>query len=898
MPLATGTTLAHYSILGPLGAGAMGEVYRARDTKLGREVAIKVLPEHFADEPERLKRFEREATTLASLNHPNVAQIFGVDQVGDLCFLVLELVPGESLDARLKRGALPLDEALDVCRQIAEGLEAAHEAGVIHRDLKPANVLLTPDGRVKVLDFGLAKPANEGHSGSSTDSVLSTEAGRLLGTPTYMAPEQARGKAIDKRVDIWAFGCVLYECLTAKRAFVGETLTDVLGAVLHTQADMSALPPSTPRRVRELLESCFEKEPRRRLRDIGQARLEIERAVTDPRASSPPAPAQLPVWRSPAVLVSAALLIAASAIAALVLARPQIAPADARRVLRSTLALPKGLVLPVGDRFVAVSPDGTAVAVSLRTKDGSAPASLHVRDLSRLEYRALPSTHEASYPFWSPDGQSIAFFAERKLKRIDLADGIVRTLCDAPAARGGTWGTQGTIVFAPSAGGGLFQVDESGGAPSPLTVPEIPSESHRVPQMLPDGKRFLYYAMNARSSGVYAFDPASQTSRFVLASDTEAVFVEPNALVFGRDENLVVQPFDLERLELTGSPKPIAPGIQWDSRRVSISMGISASGTLVYQPVSRASTHTFAWMDREGQRTPLSLEPLPFGAGISLSPDGRRAAVDMAGDRGEALIAMVDLERGVRTPLGDPKAKFYYGVLWAPVGPSSSAGPRIITADSNSLGQQLVSFPFGGGTPTPLFDTDPGCEYGASSITADGRTLLFTEAPMRDKVGDIWTLDLGGEGKRKRFMTTPEAEWSPLISPRGDAVLYSVSDEEDRGVALKVVAYPDPSAPVQVSPTPTSFTYGWLSASEVYWVDLSRKVWSASVSSTGGQLDVGMPKPMFDGRAFDEDSAIVAYDLPRERFLIAIEVSAREEAQLILVSDWRTEVAGTQAVRK
>src|SRR5262245_32720117 len=310
MSLSPGQALAHYSIVGPLGAGAMGEVYRARDTRLGREVAIKVLPEHFADDEERLRRFEREAKTLATLNHPNVAQIHGVDQVGETCFLVLELVPGESLEERLRRGPLPLDEAIDFCRQIAEGLEAAHEAGVIHRDLKPANVRITPEGKVKVLDFGLAKPARDSHHGSSTDSVLSTEAGRLLGTPTYMAPEQARGRSIDRRVDVWAFGCVLYECLTGKRAFAGETLTDVLGAVLHTEPDLASLPRDTPRSVRSLLERCLAKDSRQRLRDLGDARLELERAM---RGEGEPVAAERRGSRS--VVLLAVLVLAAAALA-------------------------------------------------------------------------------------------------------------------------------------------------------------------------------------------------------------------------------------------------------------------------------------------------------------------------------------------------------------------------------------------------------------------------------------------------------------------------------------------------------------------------------------------------------------------------------------------------------
>jgi len=363
MTLVSGSKLLHYEVLGPLGAGAMGEVYRARDSKLGREVAIKVLPEHFADDEERLRRFEREAKTLASLNHPNVAQIHGVDQVGDTCFLVLELVPGESLEERLRRGPLAVEDALDVCRQIAEGLEAAHEAGVIHRDLKPANIRLTPEGKVKVLDFGLAKPANESGRGSSTDSVLSTEQGRLLGTPTYMAPEQARGKGIDKRVDIWAFGCVLYECLTARRAFEGETLTDVFAAVIEREPDLAQLPAATPPRVRALLERCFAKDPRARLRDVGEARLLLGGAL--PVAVDAPA-----ARRGPLALVALAALIAGSALTALWLRAPAEDPGP--RAFRQLNLRPEAI-------FRALfAPDGQTVVYSA-ARAGNSPELFIVR---------------------------------------------------------------------------------------------------------------------------------------------------------------------------------------------------------------------------------------------------------------------------------------------------------------------------------------------------------------------------------------------------------------------------------------------------------------------------------------------------------------------------------------
>jgi eukaryotic-like serine/threonine-protein kinase len=432
--LAAGSKLSFYEVLGPLGAGAMGEVYRARDTKLGREVAIKVLPAHFADDEERLRRFEREAKTLASLNHPNVAQIFGVDQVGDTCFLVLELVPGESLDERLKRGPLPLDEALDVCKQIAEGLEAAHEAGVIHRDLKPANIRLTPEGKVKVLDFGLAKPANEGARGSSTDSVLSTEAGRLLGTPTYMAPEQARGKPIDRRVDIWAFGCVLYECLTARRAFEGETLTDVFAAVLEREPDLARLPAATPPHVHALLARCFTKDPRQRLRDVGEARLLL--------AGAPPVAEHAPTARRGAlVLASLAALVAGSTVTAWVLRERVDAPG------------------PTGFQQLNLRPE--AVFRALFAPDGKT-----------VVYSAASS------------GNSPELYIVRPESREPQALGMKRTQLLSVSARGELAVlTDAEFVQHRIFTGTLARVPLGGGAPRPLL------EGVREADWAPDGER-------------------------------------------------------------------------------------------------------------------------------------------------------------------------------------------------------------------------------------------------------------------------------------------------------------------------------------------------------------------------------------------------------------------------
>ena len=898
-----------FHILRELGRGGMGEVYLAQDTRLDRQVAIKALPAHLAQDFDRLARFQREARVLASLNHPGIGAIYGLEEEDGHQYLILEYIEGETLAERLVGGAIPVEEALSIAKQISEALEVAHEKGVIHRDLKPGNVMVTPDGAVKVLDFGLARTA-EGTPSSMTmpprpDSptiappTIPTPArhpsptmpGVLLGTAGYMSPEQARGKAVDKRSDIFSFGCVLYEMLTGIMPFRGETVADAIGATLHKESDLGLLPAGTPRRVRDLLANCLAKDRKNRLHDIGDARLELERAINEPRDPAQQPAALRPWWRSVGGVVAASLLaVAAMSIAALALLRPVSYPSPPSQAppVRATLSFPKGLTLPEGVRAVAVSPNGTQVVLLLRPKEGATPASLYLRDVSRLEFRPLPGTDAAWYPFWSPDGKSLGFFAEGKLKRLDLADGIVRVLCDAPAGRGGSWGMKGTIVFAPSAGGGLMIVSDTGGTPTPITTTVSPSESHRLPQMLPDGERFLYFIQNTAADGVYAFDPTTKQSRRVLLGWGEAFFVEPGTLIFPRDENLFAQPFDVQKLELTGTPRPIAAGVFYSKSRGHVNGGVSSRGTMAFQLVNPPARDKLAWMDLKGERTNLPVEPQTLSAsGAVVSKDGRRAAISLSGNRGEESIAVLDLQRGIRTPLGGAAGTLTSGALWGP------GEQSVIVTEVRAGRSELVNLPLTGGPGTMIFEGEPGTEFQATSITPDGKAVLFVQGSVRDKLPDLFTVGIDQSAPAARLMQTPEGEWGPHVSPQGNLLAYSMGSE--RSVVLKVVNFPTIVAPVQVSTTPVARgSYSWVGPDELAWMDLSRRMWSATITAKDGQIDVSLPKPMFDGQPLDKQTRILGYDLARQRFLIAVEEEPREDPRLIVVSDWRQETAADQ----
>jgi len=871
--LASGSKLSHYEVLGPLGAGAMGEVYRAKDSKLGREVAIKVLPEHFAADEERLKRFEREAKTLASLNHPNVAQIFGVDQVGDTCFLVLELVPGESLEDRLKRGPLPLAEALEVCRQIAEGLEAAHEAGVIHRDLKPANIRLTPDGKVKVLDFGLAKPASEMQDGSSTDSVLSTEAGRLLGTPTYMAPEQARGKAIDRRVDIWAFGCVLYECLTARRAFAGETLTDVFAAVIEREPDWTRLPAATPPRVRELLQRCFAKDARARLRDIGEARVLLSNPG-EAQAAAGSAP-------RPRLLAFAAVGIAAALLGA----------AGVRLLGNQESARQAGVrrfeiqgVHSLGFSPVALSPDGQWLASS--SAEGSKQPMV-LRRLDGFEIRPIADSEEGLSPMFAPDSRALAFYVQgRGLLRVGLEPGAsVQTITTDATPGQGTWGPDGTVVFT---GGqhngtrwpGLMRVPAEGGTPEVLTTVETAKGErlHLWPRFLPGGEALLFTVELEDHFRVDALTLATGERHAVVDPGASANYLPTGHLVYGNfaRKELLVAPFDPRSLRLT---RPAVVAVRGVAHLSLGSMGyaVAADGTLVYDPDGHGeSDGLLAWFDRSGKRTVLDGEIADWTT-PRFSPDGKRVLVRKAASPACSLW-LLDLERGVKTRM--PFDLDAHDPLWSPDGAS-------ILFDAAGAAQAgLFQVSSDGSTPPALLLEAREHKLSSHSMSPDGHLLALTSSEDAATAPDIEIFDMQTR-QRASFLKTKSAESNPAFSPDGRYLAYSSDETGDDEVYLR--PFPGPGAVVRVSSGGGSHPLWARSGQELFFTK-DRKLFVVGIT-TAPVLQVGQPVFLFESAArlpLRDDFDVTA---DGQRFLAAVGSQGADEVPFVrVVTNWFEEV--------
>jgi Tol biopolymer transport system component len=821
MPLSAGMTLGPYEILAPLGAGGMGEVYRARDTKLKREVALKVLPEAFASDPDRLARVQREAELLATLNHPNIAAIYGVEESAGTFALVMELVEGPTLaeltGRRAEGSGLPLDEALAIARQIADALEAAHERGIVHRDLKPANVKVREDGTVKVLDFGLAKAMDPGSGirgqgspgamNSPTLSIHATQAGVILGTAAYMAPEQTRGKTVDRRADIWAFGVVLYEMLSGRRAFDGDDISITIASVLKDEVGWHRLPADLPASIRRLLRRCLEKDPRRRLSAIGDARLELDEAVLPvdrdavlaPESVAPPA---VPAWRRALPWAVAAVLAIALIAAAAIWAPWRSAPL--RAPVRMSAELGADGYLPT--RFgsaVALSADGTLLAF-VAQKSSGAPSQLYVRRLDQLRATLLSGTEGARDPFFSPDGQSVAFFADGKLKKISISGGAALTLCDAANSRGGTWTANGAIIFQPSSatGASLMRVSAAGGTAEPFLKPADGGTSARWAQVLP-GEGAVLYTGNAGGgivdANVVVYKLPSGPAKVLARGAAYARYVssgrggtvgEPDTghLLYVRDGTLYAAPFSVERLELTGPPVPVIEGVSTSTDTGSAHFTLSASGTLAYVAGPNLGRDVaLNWIDRTGTATVLRAAPANW-SNPHFSPDGRRLAVDIS-DGKQLDVWVYDWTRDTASKLTADPADDSKPV-WTP------DGRRIVFASTRGGGASNLYWQHADGTGEPQRLTEsPNAQF-ASDWHPSGKFLAFQE--LNPQTGnDLMILPITGDevsgwkpGKPTVLLRTPANEVEPMFSPDGRWLAYH-SNESGRN-EVYVRPFPGP----------------------------------------------------------------------------------------------------------
>ncbi len=797
-----GTRVGPYEVVGELGAGGMGEVWRATDTRLGRQVALKLLPEDFAVDPERHARFEREAKVLASLNHPNIAVLYGLEHVGERHALVMELVEGEDLARRLARGAIPADEALAIALQIASALEAAHEKGIVHRDLKPANVKVTPEGTVKVLDFGLAKAweaegVASNPSLSPTITAHHTREGVILGTAAYMSPEQARGKPVDRRADIWAFGCLVYEMLTGTQTFAGDTVTDVIAAVVTRDPDWSALPAELKPRTREVLRRCMEKDPKRRYRDIGDVRFELEESLHAAAATATAAPAAVAAAAAPArrgVLPWVVAALAVTLAAGLAVAYFKAASVHPRSYRAYLLPPAKtSFTFDASTGGPVLSPDGTRVVFA--ATDAAARKLLWVRPLDSLTAQPLEGTEDASFPFWSPDSRFIGFFVTGKLRKIDTRGGPPQSLCASSSGRGGTWSADGVIVFAPDTYGGLQRVSSAGGTPAALTEADSARQqtSQRWPVFLPDGRHFLYWAGNPtatsqETNGIYLASLGEKEQRFLFAADSNALFT-PGYLLFLRDRSLMALPFDVKSRESTGEAFPIAEEVANPQSYRLGCFSASREGTLVYQTGENGRVQPI-WVNASGGELG-AIGELAAILTVRLSPNGQRLAEAIQDPQTKNVdIWLLELARGVKTRFTfDPAVEFY--PVWSP-------DDSRIAFSSNQKGHFdiYVKNAAGAGDPELLLASD--ADKYVTDWSSDGRLLVFTQFDPKGKTqADLWTLPLSGDRKPVLFLQTSFNEGSAVISPDGKWLAYQ-SNESGKG-EVYITTFPTPGGKWQVS---------------------------------------------------------------------------------------------------
>ena len=884
MLLSAGTRLGPYHIVAILGSGGMGEVYRARDSKLGRDVALKVLPAAVALDRDRMARFKREAEVLASLNHPNIAAIYGFEDSTDVHALVLELVEGPTLADRIALGPLGVDEALSIARQIAEALEEAHEQGVVHRDLKPANIVVRSDGTVKVLDFGLAKAMDRApgatdvsQSPTITSPAMMTAAGMILGTAAYMSPEQARGKPADHRADIWAFGVVVFEMLTGKRLFPGETVSDTLASVLKTDPSWDALPRATPPMLRRVLRSCLEKDPKRRLQAIGDRRLLLDDLTL------PGAPATSS--RVTAIAVGSAAILAVALLAlGLVHFRETSAPVTRPPVARVTIALPPGDQVDYrGTPSLALSPDGTKLAY-VGTHE-NATRQLFLRVMDGTEAKAIAGTEGAYVPFFSPDGQWIGFFAQGKLKKVPSEGGIAQVLCDAPSGLGADWAADDTIYFMPFNTSGMWKVSASGGTPQEVTTLDRSKGevSHRWPQMLPEGAAVLFTVWTGpgwdeKSLQMHVLKTGER--RVLAQGASTGRYVTSGHLVYNRDgvQTLMALPFDVERLQVTGGPAVALAEQVWEGGAEGAQYAVSTAGTLAYVASHPARyERRMVWVDRTGKVEPLTAMPRPY-YDPRISPDGRQFAV--SSEEGNERVWTFDFARPILTALTQSGSS--QSPVWTP------DGLRVIYR-ATRMGFRNIAWKAadGSGEEQPL--TTNNNMQTPVSVSPDGKYLAYAEIDPATG-NDIWLIALDGKGKPEPILRTRSSESNPHFSPDGRWLAY-VSGESGRS-EIYVQPFPGPGGKWMIS------TDG---GTEPVWSRDGRELFyragdtlMAVTIATQHAFVAGLPRLLFEGAFEPSGTGTSGYDvsLDGRRFLM-IQATAPEPpaTQVNVVINWFEELA-------
>ena len=863
--LSSGTRIGVYEVISLIGAGGMGEVYRAHDTRLNRDVALKVLPEAFARDRERMARFEREAKVLASLNHPNIAAIYGLEESGPIRALVMELVEGPTLADRIRSGPVPVDETLPIARQIADAVEYAHDKNTIHRDLKPANIKVTAEGMVKVLDFGLAKalsddPTDVDMSNSPTLSMAATRQGVILGTAAYMSPEQAKGKVADRRADVWAFGVVLYEMLAGKQLFSGETIPETLASVMKEEPALDKIPSNTPPAIRNLLRRCLEKPVRRRVQHIGEVRIVLEDVLSGVALGpAEPVAAQRKGRERLAWAAAVALFVLTTIAFAIgyVLRAPK--PPQQTR-LSAEIGADASLYTATGASAI-LSPDGMRLALLATASDQK--RRIYIRSLDHLQATALSGTENATNPFFSPDGQWIGFFADGKLKKISVQGGAAVTLCDVTTGVGGSWGDDGTIVFAPIQTSALSNVSSAGGSPQPLTTldKQAGEITQRWPQVLPGSKAVLFTSDtgqgNYEDAEIVVYSVDSRQRKTVQRGGYYARYLLSGHVVYLHEGTLFALPFDLQRLEVTGQPAPILEGVLTTPGTGGAQFSFSNTGNVVYVAGgSEGQKVSIYWMDREGRFTPLRETPADY-RNPAFSPDGKRLALEIF-DGKSRDVWVYEWERDTLTRLTFAGETNAYP-SWTP------DGQRIVYSSQEKGGALNLGWirADGAGNAQRLAESKNN-QY-ARSWRPDGKVLAFRQTNPETSA-DIMTLSVEGNeksgwkpGEPKPFVNSAFNELEPAFSPDGRWLAYQ--SIESGSIEVYVRPFPGPGGKWQISTGGGSHPKWSRNGKELFYRTADSKIMVATYTASGDSFRADKPQLWSPGQFTNLGGGVGNFDL-------------------------------------